>query len=142
MRDEESVVTGFELGADDYIAKPFRPLELVSRVKNVLRRRGRSRSVLRAGDLLVDTVKGTVTRDGQEIILSALEYRLFLVFLNRQGEVLTRNRLLEEIWDIAGDYVNDNALTVYIKRLRDKIEKDPAHPEIIETVRGRGYKVG
>jgi DNA-binding response OmpR family regulator len=135
-------VTGFELGADDYIAKPFRPLELVSRVKNVLRRRGRSRSVLRAGDLLVDTVKGTVTRDGQEIILSALEYRLFLVFLNRQGEVLSRNRLLEEIWDIAGDYVNDNTLTVYIKRLRDKIEKDPAHPEIIETVRGRGYKVG
>ena len=96
----------------------------------------------RAGELLVDTVKGTVTRDGQEIILSALEYRLFLVFLNRQGEVLTRNRLLEEIWDIAGDYVNDNTLTVYIKRLRDKIEKDPAHPEIIETVRGRGYKVG
>lgn len=142
MGDEESVVTGFELGADDYIAKPFRPLELVSRVKNVLRRRGRSRSVLRAGDLLVDTVKGTVTRDGQEIILSALEYRLFLVFLNRQGEVLTRNRLLEEIWDIAGDYVNDNTLTVYIKRLRDKIEKDPARPEIIETVRGRGYKVG
>ena len=90
----------------------------------------------------MDTVKGTVTRDGQEIILSALEYRLFLVFLNRQGEVLTRNRLLEEIWDIAGDYVNDNTLTVYIKRLRDKIEKDPAHPEIIETVRGRGYKVG
>ena len=98
--------------------------------------------MLRVGDLLVDTVKGTVTRDGQEIILSALEYRLFLVFLNRQGEVLTRNRLLEEIWDIAGDYVNDNTLTVYIKRLRDKIEKDPAHPEIIETVRGRGYKVG
>ena len=90
----------------------------------------------------MDTVKGTVTRDGQEIILSALEYRLFLVFLNRQGEVLTRNRLLEEIWDIAGDYVNDNTLTVYIKRLRDKIEKDPARPEIIETVRGRGYKVG
>ena len=74
--------------------------------------------------------------------MSALEYRLFLVFLNRQGEVLTRNRLLEEIWDIAGDYVNDNTLTVYIKRLRDKIEKDPARPEIIETVRGRGYKVG
>ena len=139
---ESDKVLGFSVGADDYIAKPFRPLELVSRVKNVLRRRGRSRSVLRAGDLLVDTVKGTVTRDGQEIILSALEYRLFLVFLNRQGEVLTRNRLLEEIWDIAGDYVNDNTLTVYIKRLRDKIEKDPAHPEIIETVRGRGYKVG
>lgn len=142
MGDEESVVTGFELGADDYITKPFRPLELISRVKNVLRRRGRSQSVFRLGDLSVDTVKGVVSRDGREIMLSALEYRLLLVFLNRRGEVLSRNRLLEEIWDIAGDYVNDNTLTVYIKRLREKIENNPAEPEMIVTVRGRGYKVG
>lgn len=142
MGDEESVVTGFDLGADDYISKPFRPLELVSRVKNVLRRSGKSQSVFRTGDLIVDTVKGTVSREGQEIMLSALEYRLLLVFINRRGEVLSRNRLLEDIWDIAGDYVNDNTLTVYIKRLREKIEKDPARPEIIETVRGRGYRIG
>lgn len=142
MGDEGSIVTGFDLGADDYIAKPFKPLELISRVKYALRRSGKSRSLFLIDGLEVDTVKGIVRRNGKEIMLSALEYRLLLVFLNRQGEVLSRMKLLEEIWDIAGDYVNDNTLTVYIKRLREKIEEDPANPRIITTVRGRGYRVG
>jgi DNA-binding response OmpR family regulator len=140
--DEASVVTGFDLGADDYIAKPFRPLELISRIKNVLRRSGKEQSVFCLGNLRVDTIKALVTKDGREIFLSALEYRLLLVFLNNQGAVLSRNRLLEEIWDIAGEFVNDNTLTVYIKRLRDKIEDDPQAPAIIQTVRGLGYKAG
>lgn len=142
MNDEASIVTGFNLGADDYITKPFKPMELVSRVKNVLRRCGKSPSVLEIGGLKIDTLKASVSKHGQEITLSALEYRLLLVLVNHQGEVLSRSRLLEEIWDIAGDYVNDNTLTVYIKRLRDKIEDHPAEPAIIKTVRGLGYLLG
>lgn len=142
MGDEPSIVTGFQLGADDYVVKPFKPLELVSRIKNVLRRCGKTPAVIGIGDLTVDTLKASVFKQGEEIILSALEYRLLLVFLNHQGEVLSRTRLLNEIWDAAGDYVNDNTLTVYIKRLREKIEDDPANPQIIKTVRGLGYKVG
>ncbi len=142
LGDEFSVVTGLDMGADDYISKPFRPRELVSRMKSVLRRAGKSQSVVTIGDVRIDTDKGLVTRGGQEICLSALEYRLLLVFVNHRGMVLTRQLLLDEIWDMAGDFVNDNTLTVYIKRLREKIEKDPQKPEIILTVRGMGYRLG
>ncbi|MBQ4282944.1 MAG: response regulator transcription factor [Lachnospira sp.] len=139
--DEYSTVTGFSLGADDYIAKPFRPRELVSRIKNILRLTGNAGSAVKLGDVVVDTVRGTACRAGQDLYLSALEYRLMLVFINNRGAVLSRAQLLESIWDIAGEFVNDNTLTVYIKRLREKIEKDPANPTIIKTVRGLGYKV-
>lgn len=140
--DEYSVVTGLDMGADDYIAKPFRPRELVSRIKNALRHSGRAQSVIEIGGLRVDTEKGSVTKNGSEIFLSALEYRLLLAFLNNRGTVLSRSRLLEDIWDVAGEFVNDNTLTVYIKRLREKIEDDPQNPKIIKTVRGIGYKAG
>ncbi len=139
--DEYSTVTGFALGADDYIAKPFRPRVLVSRIKNVLRLTGGAGSVVRLCDVTVDTVKGTASKAGRDLYLSALEYRLLLVFINNRGQVLSRSQLLEAIWDIAGDFVNDNTLTVYIKRLREKIEQDPQNPTIIKTVRGLGYKV-
>lgn len=139
--DEFSTVTGFDLGADDYIPKPFRPRELVSRIKNILRLTGGSGSIIQVGNVLVDTVKGTASKDGKDLFLSALEYRLLLVFLNNRGAVLSRTRLLECIWDIAGDFVNDNTLTVYIKRLREKIEDDPQSPVIIKTIRGLGYRI-
>ena len=139
--DEGSTVAGFDLGADDYIAKPFRPRELVSRMKNALRRRGGTRSVVQLDNVSVDTDKGVITKNGQEIALSALEYKILLVFIGNRGRMLSRARLLEEIWDIAGDYVNDNTLTVYIKRIREKIEDDPANPKIIKTIRGLGYRV-
>lgn len=139
--DEYSTVTGFELGADDYIAKPFQPKVLVSRIKNVLRLTGGGDSVIHLGDITVDTVKGTAEKNGRDLYLSALEYRLLLVFINNRGAVLSRTQLLEAIWDIAGEFVNDNTLTVYIKRLREKIENNPQSPEIIKTVRGLGYKV-
>ena len=139
--DESSVVTGLDMGAEDYIVKPFRPRELLSRVRGVLRRSGGRSAAVQLGRVTVDTEKGTAARDGEEIALSALEYRLLLVFVNNRGRLLSRNRLREEIWDAAGDFVNDNTLTVYIKRLREKIEDDPQNPAIIRTVRGLGYRV-
>ena len=139
--DEYSVVTGLDMGADDYIAKPFRPRELVSRIRSVLRRAGKRQSVVALGDLVVDTDKGIVSRNGQDLYLSALEYKLLLVFLVNRGQTLSRDKLLEEIWDSSGDYVGDNTLTVYIKRLREKIEPDPQNPSYIHTVRGMGYRL-
>ena len=139
--DENSVVRGLDMGADDYIAKPFRPRELVSRIRSVLRRSGKTNSVVMMGSVSVDAEKGIVSKSGTEINLSALEFRLLMAFVNQRGKLLTRNALLEEIWDAGGDFVNDNTLTVYIKRLREKIEDDPQKPEIIKTVRGLGYRV-
>ena len=139
--DENSIVRGLDMGADDYISKPFRPRELVSRIKSVLRRYEGSSSVVSVGNITIDTEKGTVSRDGREIALSALEYRLLMVFVSNRGRLLSRNQLLEDIWDIAGDFVNDNTLTVYIKRLREKIEDDPQNPVIIKTIRGLGYRM-
>lgn len=140
--DEHSVVTGLELGADDYIAKPFRPRELVSRLRAVLRRAGRARSVFEYGNVRVDIDAGKVQKNGSEVFLTALEYRLLLALINARGNTLTRAQLLEHIWDSAGDFVNDNTLTVYVKRLRDKLEDDPQEPRIIRTVRGVGYRLG
>ena len=140
--DEFSVVTGLDIGADDYIEKPYRPRELISRIKSVLRRCGKSQSTVRVGSIIVDIDNGTVTKNGRDVFLSALEYKLLLVFLNNPDVILTRNKLLSEIWDVAGDFVNDNTLTVYIKRLRDKVEDDVQNPKIILTVRGLGYKTG
>ncbi len=141
--DEVNVVMGLELGADDYIAKPFRVRELVARIKNVMRRCSNEKSDqnVKLDDINVNIAQAKVLKNGEEIVLTAMEYRLLLTFLNNRGIVLTRNKLLEEIWDVDGDFVNDNTLTVYIKRLRDKIERDPANPNIIKTVRGMGYVI-
>lgn len=138
--DEGSTVAGLDIGADDYIAKPFRPRELVSRIRNSLRRSG-NRSIVRLGNVTVDTDKGVVSKNGAEIALSALEYKILLTFIANRGRMLSRAYLLDEVWDMAGDFVNDNTLTVYIKRLREKIENDPGNPEIIKTIRGMGYRV-
>lgn len=140
--DEASVVTGLNMGADDYITKPFRPRELLARINTALRRSGRASQAFMIEGLVVDAVNGIVKKNGEEIFLSALEYRLLLIFVNNPKTILTRERLLDELWDAAGEFVNDNTLTVYIKRLREKIEDDPAHPTIITTVRGVGYRMG
>lgn len=139
--DEANVVMGFDLGADDYIAKPFRLKELLARIKSVLRRYSKETAdgIINIQNIRVNTNEARVFKNDEEVILTAMEYRLLLTMLNNRGIVLTRNRLLEDIWDVEGDFVNDNTLTVYIKRLRNKIEENPAEPKIIKTVRGMGY---
>lgn len=141
--DEVNVIMGFELGADDYIAKPFRVKELMLRIKSVLRRYSNETSdgIIKINNLTINTNEAKVYKDGQEIVLTAMEYRLLLILLSNRGKVLSRTALLENIWDVAGDFVEDNTLTVYIKRLRDKIEENPTKPEFIKTVRGLGYVI-
>lgn len=140
--DEASVVTGLNMGAADYITKPFRPRELIARITTAMRTSGRAAPAFDLCGLHVDTASGVVTQNGHEVYLSALEYRLLLVFVNNPRSIITRSRLLDELWDAAGEFVNDNTLTVYIKRLREKIEDNPASPQLILTVRGTGYRLG
>jgi DNA-binding response OmpR family regulator len=143
--DEVNVVMGLDMGADDYITKPFRIRELISRIKSVLRRyhkQAQTKTTIEIENVRINTLDGKVYKNGVEVPLTALEYRLLLIFANNIGQVLSRNQLLERIWDVAGDFVNDNTLTVYIKRLREKLEDNPQQPTLIKTVRGLGYKVG
>lgn len=140
--EEYSIVAGLDMGADDYITKPFRPRELLSRINSVLRRANNTQDVLAHKDLKVDIKRAVVTKKNVEVSLSALEYRLLLVFLENKGNVLSRRRLLELLWDVTGEFINDNTLSVYIQRLRQKIETNPQEPEILLTVRGLGYKIG
>lgn len=143
--DEVNVVMGLDMGGDDYITKPFRIRELLSRIKSVLRRyhkQTQTKSNIEIENIRINTLEGKVYKNDDEISLTALEYRLLLIFANHIGQILSRNQLLERIWDVAGDFVNDNTLTVYIKRLREKLEDNPQEPKIIKTVRGLGYKVG
>ena len=139
--DEYSVVAGLDMGADDYIAKPFRPRELISRIRSVLRRCKKEQRILSCGDLRVNVSSATVTKGEKELFLSALEYRLLLLLLQNKGQILTTNQLLEEIWDASGEYVNDNTLSVYMKRLREKIEENPQIPRLLHTIRGIGYRM-
>ena len=144
MDEEVNVVMGLDMGADDYITKPFRVRELLSRIKSVLRRYHKQpqTNLIHISNVQINTLEGKVHKNGVEVMLTALEYRLLLIFANHLGQVLSRNQLLEQIWVVAGDFVNDNTLTVYIKRLREKLEDNPQKPSMIKTVRGLGYKVG
>lgn len=143
--DEVHTVLALEQGADDYIAKPFRMRELIARIKAVMRRAGykqESGDIVKLGENEVNLRTGKVynKKSGTEIILTAMEYKLLLIFINNRGSVLSRQQLLHNIWDVAGDYVTDNTLTVYVKRLRNKLE-DGGGAELIQTVRGMGYRL-
>jgi len=141
--DEVSAVRALELGADDYIEKPFRIRELLARIKAVLRRSGKTgraeEEVFQIGAIVVNKNTGKVMRDTEELFLTAMEYRLLLYFAANRGQILTREQILQSLWDEVGDFVNDNTLTVYIKRLRAKLGEPEGSR--ITTVRGLGYRL-
>lgn len=142
--DEVSTVMALEQGADDYISKPFRIRELLARMKAILRRTAgdgqAENSIVMVGENQINLQTGKVYRDNEEVLLTAMEYKLLLVFLNHRGQTLTRKQILDQIWDDVGDFVNDNTLTVYIKRLRKKLG-DAEDTQLIQTVRGLGYRL-
>ena len=131
--DEDSIVKGFQLGGDDYITKPFSTRELMARISRFMRSKD---NLFRAGNIELNPDKHIVTKDGVPIELTALEYKLLLMLMQNTGSIVTREAILDRIWDLAGKYVNDNTLTVYIGKLRNKLGQDA-----IKTVKGIGYKM-
>ncbi len=138
---EPSIVMGLDMGADDYVTKPFKTRELISRIKNVLRRNNNF-DVINIKNIVIDLKQAKVFKDGVDVNLTALEYKILLTLALNPNQVFTREKILANIWDVNEEYVYDNTLTVYIKRIREKIEDDITNPKIIKTVRGIGYKIG
>ncbi len=140
--EEATIVKGLDLGGDDYVTKPFRLQELLSRIRSILRRYQTSRQEdILVGDLIINQKQGKVFRGQQEIYLSALEYQLLLIFIHHPNQIMTRMQLLDALWDQKGQYVEDNTLSVTIRRLREKIEKDDKDPQLLKTIRGLGYRM-
>lgn len=140
---EISIVRGLDMGADDYITKPFKARELISRIKNILRRTNKTNSnIIKIKDVIIDLNQAKVLKNNIDVMLTALEYKILLTLALNPNIVFTREKILADIWDVNEEFVNDNTLTVYIKRIREKIENDSSNPKIIETVRGIGYKIG
>ena len=142
--EEVNIVTGLDIGGDDYVTKPFRVRELISRMNAVLRRKGNNnenKKVVKFGDLSINTLEARVYKKGEEIFLTSVEYKLLLILIQNKNIVLSRTKILEKLWDVTYDFVNDNTLTVYIKRLREKIEDNPSKPKYIKNIKGLGYKL-
>lgn len=139
---DEDIVRGFQLGCDDYVTKPFAPEVLLQRVLAVLRRTGGAPQMIRYQDLEIDLDRQTVRRQGAPIRLTATEWKLLERLARSRGRVLTRNMLLEQIWDVEGSFVDENTLSVHIRRLRQKLEADPKTPRYVVTVFGLGYTFG
>lgn len=142
--EEVSIIRGLDSGGDDYITKPFKLGELCSRIRALLRRAGTTSqnnpTLIKYGDITIDFMGSCVLLRGEPLELTITEYRLLCILVQNANQTLTRNTILERLWDSSGDFVGDNTLSVYVRRLREKIEKDPFHPEYLITVRGFGYK--
>ena len=142
--EEVNVVMGLDIGGDDYITKPFRVRELISRINAILRRKGKSqdsnKKILKFKNISIHTLEARVFKNNEEIFLTSAEYKLLLILIQNKNMVLSRAQILEKLWDVTYDFINDNTLSVYIKRLREKIEDDSSKPQYILTVRGLGYK--
>ena len=142
-KDEEiDIVQGLDMGADDYVVKPFRIRELISRINSVLRRYDKetaNENQLKCKDIIIDNNTAKVYKNGREVIFTSLEYKILFMLVNNKNMLVTREQILDKIWDMAGNFVNDNTLTVYIKRIREKL--DDKEGKIIQTVRGIGYRV-
>ncbi|WP_346936479.1 response regulator transcription factor [Clostridium sp.] len=141
LDEEVNVVLGFDLGGDDYIIKPFRLKELLSRIKAVLRRTSNSpKTRLISGDIEVNSLDAKVYKNKKEIILTAVEYKLLLYFMGYPYKVISKEEILHRLWDIQGDFVDENTPAVYVRRLREKLEDEPSRPSYLVNLRGLGYK--
>ena len=135
--EEEDVVKGLELGADDYVIKPFRTKELISRINRTLKNyKKENKNIIKCQDITIDINSNRVFKNQNEIILTSLEYKILLMLFTNIDKVVTREDILSQIWDMSGKFVNDNTLTVYIKRIRTKLDSD-----IIKTIKAIGYRV-
>ncbi len=137
--EESDVVKGLDIGADDYVIKPFRNRELISRIKGVLRRNGKGNTELYCKDIVLDTQNCSVRRGDVTVVLTKLEYKILYNMMSYPGRLFTRNEILADVWDVSGNFVNDNTLSVTIKRLREKLGDSEGN--IIQTVRGMGYRI-
>jgi two-component system response regulator RegX3 len=144
LDEEVNVIRGLDSGGDDYITKPFKLGELCSRIRAILRRAGAAEpaasSSLDCGDISIDLLHNRVFMKGEPVELTSSEYRLLCLLVRNAGHIVTRSTILDEMWDGAGEFVDDNTLSVYVRRLREKLEDDPSHPEHLITVRGFGYQ--
>lgn len=142
--EEVSIIRGLDSGGDDYITKPFKLGELCSRIRALLRRAGVSKSEkntsMECGDITIDLLGSRATLKGKALDLTSAEYRLLCLLVRNANRVVTRDIILNELWDDTGNFVDDNTLSVYVRRLREKVETNPSHPEHLITIRGFGYQ--
>lgn len=141
--EEVNIVMGLDIGGDDYITKPFKLNELISRINAVLRRFDsikQQEAVINSNGITVKLLEGRVIKNGADIELTSVEYRLLCLLMQNPRVILSKEQIIQKLWDCRESFIDDNTLAVYVSRLREKIEDDPKHPSFLVTIRGMGYK--